>query len=119
MAFGSSGNLYLCDEGGKVWKVSQNGTLSVLTDFTGERVPWGITVDGKENIYITDGGNGIFEIVKITQDGKAAPILATYNVGKNPVVNFNGPEGIAIDKTGKILYIADTYNNIIRKVVLN
>jgi sugar lactone lactonase YvrE len=35
--------------------------------------------------------------------------------GTNSAANFDDPQGIAIDSTG-VLYVADTYNNAIRKV---
>jgi hypothetical protein len=41
---------------------------------------------------------------------------AGYHDGPSGTALFNGPTGIAVDTAGKYLYVADTYNNIIRKI---
>lgn len=41
-----------------------------------------------------------------------------YRDGTRDLALFNSPSGIAIDAAGTYLYVADTYNNVIRKITI-
>jgi sugar lactone lactonase YvrE len=78
-----------------------------------------VAVDAAGNLYIADAGN--YRIRKVTTNGIITTIAGTGSVGYS---GDNGPAtyaqigvsyGMAVDASGNI-YIADTYNNIIRKV---
>jgi sugar lactone lactonase YvrE len=81
--------------------------------------PRGITTDGK-NLYVTDARNHTIRMIEIasgnvtTIAGVAGKIGSDDGLGM--LASFNGPVGITTD--GKNLYVADTGNNIIRKVVI-
>jgi hypothetical protein len=78
--------------------------------------PRAVLVDGQGTIYVVDTGNNI--IRKISQ-GKVSTYAGTGKAGfRNGSVReaqFNAPSGLALDKAGN-LYVADTLNNVIRKI---
>jgi sugar lactone lactonase YvrE len=78
--------------------------------------PRAVVVDGKGTIYVADTGNNV--IRKISQ-GKVTTYAGTGKAGfRNGSVReaqFNAPGGLALDRAGN-LYVADTLNNVIRKI---
>ncbi len=89
---------------------------------------WDVAVDGSGNLYIADTGNDV--IRKVTPGGTITTVAGKYEyVASNlgPVGGYGGdggpatsaqlnsPYSIALDGAGN-LYIADTLNNVIRKV---
>jgi sugar lactone lactonase YvrE len=66
--------------------------------------PYGVAVDGNENVYVADNGHD--RVLKRSPDGNIT-IFATA---------LFGPHGISIDGLGN-LYVADTYNNRIVKIL--
>lgn len=81
--------------------------------------PWGIAVDSTDNIYVGDGNN--YTIRKISTTG----VVSTYagvtgmpGFTNGPVnsATFSGVTGLAYFKTQHALYVADAYNQLIRKV---
>ena len=82
------------------------------------RGPKGITHDGPGNLYVTDTGNNT--IRKIASDGTVSTLAGSAGTtgsadGSGSAASFNGPTGIAIGPEGD-LYVADTGNNLIRRV---
>ena len=83
--------------------------------------PEGITTDST-NLYVADGGNN--EIRQIVIATGAVSLLAGLPTGGSGNSNsttgtsalFTGPEGITTD--GTYLYVADTGNNEIRRIVI-
>jgi len=84
--------------------------------------PQGIAVDNAGNLYVADTINN--EIRKITPQGTnwvvtmvagAGRSFPGTNDGTNASARFDTPYGAAVDNSGNI-YVADTYNNTIRKV---
>jgi len=134
IAMDSSGNLYVADSVGEtVRKVTPSGVISTVAGnevdgylgdggpATGAELssPMGIAVDSIGNLYIADFGNNV--IRKVTPAG----VISTLAGSRNPGYNGDGgpatsaelhfPRGVAVDSTGN-LYIADSGNNVIRKV---
>ena len=96
-------------------------TKSVKNDSAGKLdTPTGIAVDEAGNIYFTDRGNDL--IRKIDPDGTVSILAGTGDRGSEdgPALkaNFYLPGGIAVDRSGNV-YVADTYNNMIRKISRN
>jgi len=105
---------------GKVETIAGDGS-SHLTDQTARNAsfndPFGIAVDRKGNVFISDGGesnrirrlnsNGIVESIAGSGEGFAD--------GPARRAKFNTPSGIAINKRGELI-IADTSNNKIRVI---
>jgi sugar lactone lactonase YvrE len=134
VAVDSSGNIYIADNyNNRIRKVD---TIGVISTFAGDGTngyagdggpatsaklsrPNGVTTDSAGNIYIADKENN--RVRKVDTTG----VIST--VAGNGTVGFSGdgglaieaklyyPTGVAIDPSGNI-YIADYYNNRIRKV---
>ncbi|HEY6872696.1 MAG TPA: hypothetical protein VI298_08230 [Geobacteraceae bacterium] len=81
--------------------------------------PEGITTDGK-NLYVADSGNNTIRRVGIAF-GNVSTIAGSTSAsgaanGTGSAATFSSPQGITMDGTS--LYVADSGNNSIRKVVL-
>ncbi len=132
LALDPSGNVYLADTGnGLVRKISSGGGVSTVAgsrtargnqDGKGSAAsfnsPSGMTIDAAGNLYLTDSFNAT--VRKIAPDGTVTTIAgaagARGDVDANgTAARFNFPNGIAADSSGN-LYIADTYNDTIRKL---
>lgn len=79
--------------------------------------PYGLAVDARGLIYISDGGDSN-RILRLSSDGQ----LTSYAGGEEgfrdgPVAEaaFHTPSGLALDAQGN-LYVADTGNHAIRKI---
>ena len=131
VAVDASGSVYLADmDNNAIRKVSQG----VITTFAGNGTrgyagdhgppaaaelnhPNGVAVDTLGNVYIADSGNG--RIRKVS-NGAIATIAggASVSFGDNgPATSaaLYQPGGVAVDASGNV-YIADTFDNAIRKV---
>jgi sugar lactone lactonase YvrE len=78
--------------------------------------PFGIAVDRRGNVLVSDGA--INRIRLITAQGEVKTIAGSgegYADGPAAEAQFNTPSGIAFDRDGNLL-IADTSNNRIRKL---
>ena len=96
-----------------------NGQATAAT-FNG---PVGLAVDSSGNLYIGDTGNHRIRKVAVST-GVITTIVGTGGVGysgDNAVATsatIYYPQGVAVDTSGNI-YIADQYNNRIRKVTIS
>jgi sugar lactone lactonase YvrE len=132
MAIDSSGNLYIADKNNDVIrKMTPAGVVTTIAglagttgfvDGTGNAAefnrPNAVAVDSTGNVWVADTGNDT--IRKITPAGVVTTPVGTPGTpgatdGTGPAALFSGPSGICIDGSGN-LYIADTGNDIIRKV---
>ena len=81
--------------------------------------PLGIAVDKVGNLFVGDNGNN--RIRRVTPAGSVSTLAGSGAAGaadgSGTAATFNGPSGIALDTAGN-LYVADTSNHRIRKVVL-
>jgi serine/threonine-protein kinase len=126
-AVDSKGNIYITDQVSRIRQISTDGTVST---FAGGSVsgstdgplstatlfrPADLAIDGYDNFYLcTDDA----KIRKISSAGIVSTIAANtlnngYVDGPAQAALFNVPNSIVVDKSGNI-YIADTYNNVIR-----
>jgi sugar lactone lactonase YvrE len=83
--------------------------------------PFGLTTDGKGNLYVADASNG--EIRKVVISTGLVSTLAGTTIygtadGIGSAARFYSPTGIAFDGDSN-LYVADALNNEIRKVVIS
>lgn len=123
-------NIYVADAyNNRVRKITPRGDVSTLAgngndgflDGTGAEaelyVPVGIVVGPRGNIYVADEGNS--SIRKITPEGIVSTLAGNgrfaFCDGVGKKAEFNAPGGLAVDAEGN-LYIADYFNNCIRRV---
>jgi sugar lactone lactonase YvrE len=128
-----SGNVYVAGYAvNKVFKVSTNGTVSVLAgsgvlgnvNGTGLSASFGqttgLTIDTQGNLYVADYYPYSL-IRKITPTGVVSTIAGKgtsgYLDGVGTSAAFNYPVGLALDASGN-LFIADRFNQRIRTVYL-
>jgi sugar lactone lactonase YvrE len=119
------GNLYIADAGNhRVRKVAVDGAISTVAGNgdAGYLNPLGAAVDAAGNLYIADAAN--HRIRKVGLGGAMSTVagngISGYSGdgGSATEAGLNYPSGIAVDAAGN-LYIADTYNQSIRKVAVD
>ena len=91
-----------------------NGT-STVAQFN---QPQGMAIDSSGNIYVGDTGNQL--IRRITSAGVVTTLagsVTNYGAANGSGTNafFWDPQGVAVDSSGNV-YVADSFNNTIRKV---
>jgi sugar lactone lactonase YvrE len=99
--------------------VAQPALQTLVTNGLAE--PFGVTVDSKNNIYITDSVNN--RIAKYNPNAGSLTNLAGVfgepgsNDGPGPFAHFGSPQGIVYARGG--LVVSDSGNHLIRFVTLN
>jgi DNA-binding beta-propeller fold protein YncE len=133
LAIDSAGNLYVADTGNHaIRKVTPTGLVTTLAgDGTAGNAdgalsdarfngPCGVAVDAHGNIYVADTYND--RIRRITPDGQVKTVaggdLPGYRDGAAENALFDTPCALIASATGELL-IADTGNNLIRKLAPN
>jgi trimeric autotransporter adhesin len=128
------GNLFIADsENDRIRKVTVAGVTSTVAGngtrgFNGDGgqataaqlyYPNGVAIDSSGNLYIADSRNN--RIRKVTVAGVISTVAGNGiggfggDGGQAASAALNGPNAVAVDSTGN-LYIADSYNNRIRKL---
>jgi sugar lactone lactonase YvrE len=132
VAADSAGNIYVADaENSTIRKITPSGTVTTIAGLTGQSgsadgtnsiarfsEPSGIAVDGAGTIYVADSNNQT--IRKVTPEGVVTTLAGQSGYsgsadGVNTNAQFYYPNALALDHHG-IIYVADTYNNTIRRV---
>jgi sugar lactone lactonase YvrE len=136
MAADTAGNLYVADtDNHTIRKVAvSTGAVTTLAGLAGSsgsadgagtaarfNSPSGATVDGAGNVYVADTLNHTLR--KITSRGVVTTLAGSPGIvgsvdGTGSEARFQGPQGLAIDG-GSNLYVADTNNHTVRKLVLS
>ncbi|MFM7009788.1 MAG: NHL repeat-containing protein [Betaproteobacteria bacterium] len=131
IAVDASGNLYVADRyNNRIRKITPagvvttvaGGALSTYVDGTGTAAgfndPAGVTVDASGTLYVADKGNNM--IRQISSAGVVTTLAGALSSGSvdgtGTAARFRAPFGLAVDSTGTV-YVADTWNNMIRKIV--
>jgi uncharacterized protein (TIGR03437 family) len=132
LAVDAAGNLYIADSsnnrirkvsGGLIATVAGNGTPGFSGD-NGPAIgaqlgyPQGVAVDSAGNLYIADAGNNRIRKVanlSIATVAGTGTLGFSGDAGLATKAQLNNPDGVAVDSAGN-LYLADTFNNRIRKV---
>jgi gliding motility-associated-like protein len=127
----AAGNLYVADTyNNEIKQITPTSVVSILagtgaaggTDGPGAsatfNLPNCVKIDAAKNIYVADADNFKIRVVS------AAGIVTTYagtgvagaTNGPAATATFALPTGVEIDQTTKNVYVADLYNNMIRKI---
>ena len=129
LAVDASGNIYVADMLNNLIRKISNGTVSTLAGHDTSATingpdtlaafyfPNSVAIDKSGNVYVTEYVTDL--IRKIAPDGTVSTFAGSGMSGQadstGTAASFNGPSGVAVDAAGN-LYIADTYNNVIRKI---
>ena len=136
-----AGNLFVADSGndtirmitpvGTDWVVSTIAGLAGhfgSSDGTGTNArfgsPGGIAVDSADNLFVADTGNNTLRRIAAAGGGWVVSTIGGLagnsgnSDGAGSVARFYGARGIAVD-SADALYVADAYNNTIRKGVFS
>ncbi|QYM77807.1 immunoglobulin domain-containing protein [Horticoccus luteus] len=135
IAVDGGGTAYVADTGNHtIRKITAAGVVTTLAGKAGVAgsadgagtaatfdAPSGIAVDAAGNVYVADTLNHI--IRKVTAAGAVTTIAGSPGQagsadGTNAAARFSWPQGLALDATGANLFIADTNNHAVRKIVL-
>jgi DNA-binding beta-propeller fold protein YncE len=73
------------------------------------RAPWGVTVDGAGDVYVTDAGN--HRIEKFDREGNFITQWGGFGNGRG---HFNFPYGIAVDAKGSV-FVVDSGNTRVQQ----
>ena len=135
LALDGAGNLYIADAANSVVRrVAPNGIITTvagngISGYSGDgslaasaqlNVPTGVAVDSAGNLYVADFSNHV--IRKVAPNGTISTLAGTGKCGHSgdgsaaTGAQLCGPQGVAVDSAGNV-YISDTNNNTIRKVV--
>lgn len=130
VAIGIDGTVYVADAGDaqRIRAVTPDGRVFTaaggdpgFADGVGAAAkfdaPSGLAVDTSGTLYVADTGNNA--VRRVTADGRVSTLagdgVAGYRDGPAAEARFNGPLGVAVDLTGRII-VADTYNDRIRAI---
>jgi hypothetical protein len=132
VALDPAGNIYVADFGNStIRKVTTNGVVTTLAGSAGQtgsadgmggvarfNGPSGVAVDGAGNVYVADAYNSTIRVV--TSAGMVTTLAGNPGQlgsadGTGSASQFYYPSGVAVDGEGHV-YVADAYNNTIRKV---
>ncbi len=133
VCFNSANELFVTDYGNNlIRKIDTNGDVTtfagsgaassvdgtgVLASFNG---PVGICTDGNDNIYVAEQVG--HRIRKITPAGVVTTVAGSGTPGSTNAngafASFNGVYDVVADPSGN-LYVADQFNNLIRKIAPN
>jgi hypothetical protein len=94
--------------GSTVIKVTSNGTCTAFTVGAG---PYGATIDGSDNLWVTNNaGNSITELSAPT--GTAISPTTNYTIGGM----LSGPQGLSVDLSGDLIVTNYTGNSIVEVI---
>jgi sugar lactone lactonase YvrE len=117
VAVDASGNLYISDnQTSRLLEVGTNGIMTKLVG--GVSMPEGLAVDAFGNLFVADTSNN--RIRKVDTNGVITTVAGggsggAFGAATNTTLKW--PGGVAVDSSGN-LYIADTYDNLVREVYL-
>jgi sugar lactone lactonase YvrE len=139
IAVDSQGDLYVADTGDEtIRQIRHSGTNWITTTIAGAvgvfgandgtngdaqfEFPYDVAVNSKGDLFVADYFNdAIREIIPIGTNWVTTTIAGqdgtqAFSDGTNISAAFNEPNSIAVDSFNNV-YVADTYNNAIRKLV--
>jgi uncharacterized protein (TIGR03437 family) len=117
----SGSNLVLVAGNGRAGFAGDGG-LAVNAEFND---PFGLALDQNGNLFVADSLNNRIRVIDSTGvintwvgNGTTGSVGAYGDGGPSTSASLNNPLGVAVDSFGQV-YVADTGNNMIRKVTLS
>ena len=125
-----TGTLYVVDRGNhRIRRVTQAGVVTTIVGSTQGSAdgaaltaqfnsPFGITLDGLGNLFISDQGN--HRIRKISTTGAVTTLAGSTSgltEGTGTAAQFNQPAALTVSADGSLLFVADQGNHRIRRLV--
>jgi sugar lactone lactonase YvrE len=136
VAVDGGSNLYIADTGnhtirklvlatGAVTTIAGTAGMIGNSDGVGAAArfffPFGIAADSTGTLYIADRTNHAIRKLVLASGQvttlAGSPGISGISNGNGSMARFNGPQGVTLDAAGN-LYVADTANHMIRKVVV-
>ncbi|MSU48257.1 MAG: hypothetical protein EXS37_04055 [Opitutus sp.] len=143
VAADGSGNAYIADTSNHVIrKISAAGVVSTLVGSPGSAgfindatagaaaarfsAPRGIAINGAgTTLYVADTANNAIRVVALSGLGGTvtgvttlAGTGATGTVNSGATSTFTGPRGVVINGAGDTLFVADTFSQVVRSIVI-
>jgi len=146
VAVDSKGNVYIADSNDqRIRKVDTGGTITTIAGTgdpkappcptkvvtcpaagSGLKFPKSMFMAPGDKLYVADSGNNMIRMLDLGANPVTISIVAGNSQskrfggdgGRATDAQLNTPEGMALDKAGN-LYIADSGNNLVRKVDTN
>lgn len=136
VAMDGAGNAYVADtDNHTIRKVTPAGMVTTLAgnpgisghdDGTGTSAtfnfPSAVAIDTAGNVYVADTMNHTIRMVSPAGEVSTFAGLAENSGSANGTAadaRFFGPQGVALNSAGTLLYIADTNNHAIRQIALS
>jgi sugar lactone lactonase YvrE len=130
VAVDSAGNVYVACGDNRIRKITPAAVVTILAGGTtgfvngtgtnaGFNTPMNITVDSVGTVYVADQNNNS-SIRKITPAGVVTTLAGGtvgFQDGTGANARFISPRGVAVNSAGTVLYVADSNNHRIRKIV--
>ncbi len=118
ISFDSKGMIYVTEGNSRIQKFTPEGHFVSAFGKTGNKVgeinrPASLAIDGNDVIHITDLYNG-----RISMFDMSGEFIGCYGNGSSDTADhsFNGPCGITIANDDSTVYVADCWNNRIKKL---
>lgn len=131
----AAGNVFVADPGNHaIRKIAADGTVSTFAGGNGAGfadsasgspqfdAPYDVAVDAAGTVYVADSGNNA--IRKITAQGTVSTLAGAgrqtpgYREGTGTAAWFLFPNALALNPAGTAVFVADTDNDKIRKVLV-
>jgi DNA-binding beta-propeller fold protein YncE len=114
--------IYIADSTNNAIRKQVIATGEVTTLATGFNAPAGVAVDGSGNVYVADSSNHV--IRKVTSGGVVSLLAGSSGTsGISSAISvttanarFSSPQGVAVNSAGTYVYVADTLNNVVRRI---
>ncbi|MBS1521865.1 MAG: hypothetical protein JST50_12760 [Bacteroidetes bacterium] len=119
----SQGNIYVADLGNSaIRKITPAAVVTTIAGGPGQTSllgsPIALATDASGNFFIADESGRIIELTSslILYDLAGTTNVAGFANGSGTAAQFNNPQGICVTSSG--IYVGDSNNNMIRKVVV-
>ena len=118
----AQGNIYASDnKNARIRKVTPTAVVTTVIQRANENEMYNIANDAQGNFYISQGDFSTSMIVKVSPTGSITKIaggVVGYSDGPGNTAKFSYLTGMAVSANGD-LYVAELFNNTIRKIRRN